>query len=128
MSGINADNYLQTYTELRRRVDELELNLLEIPTRSVHHEGLADSDDTLLGSGDGTLEHEVVVLDDTVVREAAHGSNGLLRDVVLRGRIAFVVALADTVDLLVEFRTVVVTVCIESSASRAEYTRSTNVL
>ena len=62
------------------------------------------------------------------VREAAHGGNGLLRDVVLRGRIALVVALADTVDLLVEFRTVVVTVCIESSASRAEYTRSTNVL
>ena len=47
----------------------------------MHHEGLADSDDTLLGSGDGTLEHEVVVLDDTVVREASHGGDGLLGDV-----------------------------------------------
>ena len=99
-----------TYAELRRGVDELELDLLEIPTRSVNHEGLADGDDTLLRAGDGALQHEVVVLDDTVVREAAHGGNGLLRDVVLRGRIALVVALADTVDLLVEFGTVVVTV------------------
>ena len=74
------------------------------------HQRLPDGDHALLGTRDRALQHEVVVLDDTVVREAAHGGNGLLRDVVLRGRIALVVALADTVDLLVEFGTVVVTV------------------
>ena len=76
----------------------------------MHHEGLADSDDTLLSSGDGTLEHEVVVLDDTVVGEATHGSNALLRDVMLSRGVGVVVAPANTVDLLVELRTVVVTV------------------
>ena len=104
-----------TYTELGRRVDELELNLLEIPTRSVHHERLADGNDTLLGSGDGTLEHEVVVLDDTVVGEATHGSNALLGDIMLSRGVGVVVAPANAVDLLVELRAVVVTVCTQPS-------------
>ena len=92
------------------------------------HERLAEGDRALLGARDGTLEHQVVVLDDTVVREATHGRDGLLGDVGVGRSVALVVSGTDTVDLLVELRTVVVTVCIESSASRAEYTRSTNVL
>ena len=103
---------LDTYTELRGGVDELELHLLQVPTGGVHHERLADRDDTLLGTRDGTLEHEVVVLDDTVVREATHGRNCLLGNIRLRRRVCFVVALANTVDLLVDLRTVVVTVYI----------------
>ena len=82
-------------------------------TGSVDHERLADGDDTLLGSRDRALEHEVVVLDDTVVREATHGRDGLLGDVVLRRGVALVVALANAVDLLVELRAVVVAVCIK---------------
>ena len=76
----------------------------------MHHERLADGDDTLLGSGDGTLEHEVVVLDDTVVGEATHGGDGLLGDVGVGGGVAIIISSTDTVDLLVELRTVVVTV------------------
>ena len=76
----------------------------------MHHERLADGNDTLLGSGDGSLEHEVVVLDDTVVGEATHGSNALLRDVMLSRGVGVVVAPANTVDLLVEFRTVMVAI------------------
>ena len=67
-----------TYAELRRGVDELELDLLEIPTRSVDHERFAEGDNTLLGTRNGTLEHEEVILHDTVVRETAHRSDGLL--------------------------------------------------
>ena len=74
------------------------------------HERLADRDNTLLGSRDGSLEHEVVVLDDTVVGEATHGSNALLRDVMLSRGVGVVVAPANAVDLLVELRAVVVTV------------------
>ena len=106
-----------TYTELRRRVDELELHLLEIPTRSVDHERLADGDDTLLGAGDGALQHNEVVLDDTVMGEATHGCDRLLRDVVLSSRVTLVVTLADTVDLLVKLRTVVVAVCTAPSVA-----------
>ena len=111
-SSMVAWKLMSTYTELGRRVDELEVDLLKIPTRSVNHERLADGDDTLLGSGDGALQHEVVVLDDTVVREATHRRDSLLGDVVLRRGVALVVALANAVDLLVELRAVVVAVCV----------------
>ena len=101
----------ETYAELRRRVDELELDLLEVATRRVHHQRFAEGDDTLLRARDGALQDDEVVLDDTVVREAAHRGDGLLRHIRLRRRVRLVLALANAVDLLVELRTVVVTVC-----------------
>ena len=81
------------------------------------HEGLAESDDTLLGTGDRALEDKEVVLDDTVVGEATHGRDLLVGDVRLGGRVGDILARADTVDLLVEFGTVVVTVCSSSNLS-----------
>ena len=78
----------------------------------MNHQRLAEGDNTLLGTRDRALEHEVVVLDDTVVREATHRRDSLLGDVVLRRGVALVVALANAVDLLVELRAVVVAVCI----------------
>lgn len=74
------------------------------------HERLAQSDDTLLGTGDGALEHEVVVLDDTIVREATHRGDGLLGDIRLGRSVTVVGAESDAVDLLVQLGTVVVTV------------------
>ena len=76
----------------------------------MYHERLAKGNDTLLGSRNRALENDKVVLDDTVVRETTHGRNVLLGDVVFSRGVGFVVATADTVDLLVEFGTVVVTV------------------
>lgn len=98
------------YAELRRSVDELEVNLLEVPARGVDHERLADGNDALLGAGDGPLEHQVVILNDTVVREATHRCDLLLRDIMLSRRIAFVTAGTNAINLLVELGTVVVTV------------------
>ena len=74
------------------------------------HERLPDGDDALLGSGNGALEHEEVVLDDTVVGEATHRCDGLLGSIGLGHRVALVFAAADTVDLLVELRTMMVTI------------------
>ena len=105
-----------TYTEFRGGIDELEVNLLKVSAGSVDHERLAEGDHALLGAGDGALEHQVVVLDDTVVREATHGRDGLLGDVGVRRGVALVVSGTDTVDLLVELRTVVVTVYVPWSA------------
>ena len=70
-----------TYTELGRSVDKFELDLLEIPARGVYHERFPDGDDTLLGARNRALQHEEVVLDNTIMREATHGSDGLLRDI-----------------------------------------------
>ena len=99
-----------TYAELRRGVDELELDLLEVSTAGVYHQTLPDGDDTLLGSGDRALEHHVVVLHNTVVRETAHGCDGLLRDVGLGRSVSGILTRTDAVHLLVELGTVVVTV------------------
>jgi hypothetical protein len=46
----------------------LESDGLEIPARGVDEERFAESDDTLLDTGAGPLDHNVVILDNTVVR------------------------------------------------------------
>jgi hypothetical protein len=99
-----------TVAELRGGVDELELHLLQVPTRCVDHERFAEGDNTLLGSWDRALDDKEVVLDDTVVGEATHGGDDLLGNIGLGGCVALVASSTDTVDLLVELRSVVVTV------------------
>jgi len=77
----------------------------------VDHKGFAEGDDTLLGSRDGTLEEEEVVLDDTVVGETTHGGNSLLADIVFGGGVIVLGAEANAVDFLVDLRSVVITIC-----------------
>ena len=77
----------------------------------MNHEGFAEGDDTLLGPGDRAFQQKEVVLNDTVMRETAQWCNGLLRNVVLGGGIIFRFTEADTIDLLVDFRSVVITIC-----------------
>ena len=76
----------------------------------MHHERLANSDHTLLGSRNRTLEQEEVILDDAVVWKASQGRDSLLGNVRLCRRILLVVTAANTVDLLVQFSAVVITV------------------
>lgn len=108
--GLFFEGLERAVTELGGSIDELELDLLQVPARGVDHERLADGDDALLGSGDGSLDHEEVVLDDTVVGEASHGGDDLLGDVGLGRSVGIVGSRADAVDLLVELGTVMVTV------------------
>lgn len=108
---------MSTHTKLRRCIDELELHFLEVPSRSVNHERLADGDNTLLGTRNGTLQHEVVVFDDAVVGEATHRRNRLLRNIVLSRSVTLIFTRTDAVDLLVKLSTVVVTVCTVSRRS-----------
>lgn len=85
----------------------------------MNHEGLAEGDDTLLGSRDRTLEEEEVVLDDTVVGETTQWSDGLLCDVLLSRSIVVLLTKANAIDLLVDLRSVVVTICkVEEALSR----------
>lgn len=57
-------------TELGGGIDPLELDLLGGTTAGLGVEGLAESGDTLLDTGDGALEDDEVVLDLTVADEA----------------------------------------------------------
>ena len=100
----------RTVPELGAGVDELELDLLEVPTRGVDHQALAEGDDTLLGSGNRSLEDEEIVLDDTVMGEATHGCDGLLGDIGLSRSAGLIAGGTNAVDLLVELGTVMVTI------------------
>lgn len=61
-----------TVTELGRGVDPFELDLLGGSPVDLGVEGLAQGHDTLLNTGNGTLEEEEVVLDLTVADETTH--------------------------------------------------------
>ena len=74
-------------SELGRGVDPLELDLLERFPRGVDEQGLAESDDPLLGTGDRALDHDEVVLDLTVADEATEAVEG--RRISLTFRPAF---------------------------------------
>lgn len=77
--------------------------------------GLSQSDDSLLDTGDGTLEDEEVVVDLTVSDETTHGGDGLGGSVELGGAVGLVTALANSVNLVVGGGSVVVTVLTGSS-------------
>lgn len=96
-------------------IDELKADLLHslLPERS--QQGLSKSDNSLLGSHAASLDHDKVLVDLSVMREASHGSNGLVSWVIICGSVVLddlailgVDAFADAVDLLVDLGTVMV--------------------
>lgn len=58
--------------ELGGGIDPLELDLLGSLAGDLGVQGLAEGEDTLLDTGDGTLDHDVVVLDLAVADETTH--------------------------------------------------------
>mmetsp|Transcript_68995 Transcript_68995/g.206934 ORF Transcript_68995/g.206934 Transcript_68995/m.206934 type:complete len:433 (-) Transcript_68995:116-1414(-) len=96
--------------ELRRRVNELHGDLLDGVALRLLEEGLADGDDALLGADDAALDHDKVLADQAVVREAADRVDRLLRQVEVGAAAVGVARLANAVDLLVHLRPVVVAV------------------
>ncbi len=91
-------------------VDELGGDLLQLPSLGGLEEGLPQSDDSLLGAHHGALDHEVVLIDHTIVREPAHRGDVLLSQIKLGGGVVLDAALANLVNLLVQLGTVVVAI------------------
>ena len=98
--------------QLGRRVDELEASGLD--TLIGRQDRLAQRERALLGARDGALDHEPVLGHNTVVREAAHRRDALVRKVDIRGRRLILLALRhlepDAVDGLIFLSAVVVAV------------------
>lgn len=93
-----------TVTELRRGVDELELDLLEVFLAGGDDHALSQEQESLLWAHCAALEHEEVVLDGTVVGESSHGGDVLLSDIGFGGGVVLGsrgLALSHSVDLLV---------------------------
>lgn len=80
-----------------------------VRARGLGEERLAEGDNTLLDTRAGTLDHDKVFVDNTIVGEATHGGDGLLGQVKL-SRTVVGSSETNTVDLLVDLGTVVVAV------------------
>lgn len=99
-----------TMAELGRGVDELQLDLLQGGTAGVDDQRLTQNQGTLLGTSAATLDHDEVVLDNTIMMEATHGGDGLGSKIELGAGAAGISAVGDAVDLLVHLSAVVETV------------------
>lgn len=76
----------------------------------MHHQAFADGQYALLGAGNATLEHQEVVLHNSVVREATERRDALVSSIRFGRTVVSIVAATDAIDLLVELRAVVVPV------------------
>ena len=101
-----------TMTELGRGVDELKHNLFSGTAADLRSESLAESHHTLFGTSNAALQHQEVVLDNTVMREATHGGDVLLRQIKVSGAVvlddglvSLDNSLTNAVNLLVGLRT-----------------------
>jgi len=100
---------VRAVTKFGRRVDPFEVDLLERTSSGVDEHGFAESHDSLLDTWNGAFKQDEVVLDLTVAHEASQWCNVLLGDVELCGSIALIVAFSNAVDLVVDRRTMMVT-------------------
>ena len=70
-------------TKLGRCVDKLEVDLLQGPLLGVGQQRLPEGQYPLLGTDTAALDQDEILLDLAVVREATHGVDGLVREIVV---------------------------------------------
>ena len=76
-----------TVTKLGGCIDELEIDLLQSSLLGVSEQRLPEGENPLLGTNTAALHHEKALLNLAVVREAAHGVDRLVRQVILCGSV-----------------------------------------
>ena len=65
-------------SKLGRGVNKLKLDVFQSNTRSLFQERLTKGDNPFLGSNNPTLDHQVIILHNTIVRETTHRCNVFL--------------------------------------------------
>ena len=130
MSGERAKKFVlfgssleATVTVLGGRVDELHLDLLGVPRAGCREDGLAENNRSLARANDSTLNQEEVVVDLTVVREAAQRGDVLLNCIVVAGGIVLDTSLGastNSEDLVVDHSSRVVTILTVAGHSRLD--------
>ncbi len=101
-------------------IDELDVDGSELLLVGRREDGFSHCDDLLFGANDATLDHEEVLVDLTVVREASERGDVLLDEISLGGGIVLDATdgtSTNAVDLLVEFSTMMITELTRSSNS-----------
>lgn len=97
-------------THLGRSIDKLELDSLQVLSAGVLHQRLSKNQRSLLNSDNGSLQHDPVLIDLTIMNESSHRGDSLNGKVSLGLTTGLVVLLSDAVNLLVEFGTVEVSI------------------
>ena len=89
----------------RRRVDPLERNFLERKSLRMHVERFAQRDRALLGADAAAANHEIILLDEAIMRESAHRIDVFFRRIEFGAAILLAFGceqrFADSIDLLV---------------------------
>jgi len=105
-----------TVTHLGAGVDELELDLFKSLPLGVHQQGLTKGQHTLLRSNATTLDHDKVLLDQSVMGEPTHGVDRLISQIIIGSSIVLhklailhVESITDVINLLVDLGSVMVT-------------------
>jgi len=104
-------------SELAGSIDELERDLLEGQSAGLSNEGLSKSDGASLNSGASSLDHDVILGDNSVSDESSQGVDGLAGQIELGRSIVLLSSLSNLVDLLVDFSSVMESVLSSSSNS-----------
>jgi hypothetical protein len=96
-------------SKLGTGIDKLDVDLLQMLARRVLHHRLTEDKRALLDTNNTSLEHDPVFVDLTIVDESTHGCDTLLGQISLGLATVLNTLLTNTVNLLVEFSTVEVT-------------------
>jgi len=95
-------------TVLRGGVDELDVEWLQVASLGSGDNALPESNRSLAGTANTSLDHNPVLIHLTVVGESSNRGNGLLGQINLSGTALLVSLLADAQHPLVDLSTVVV--------------------
>jgi len=106
-------------TVLGRGIDELDVERLMVRSLGGGHDALAQSDCSLAGTTNTSLDHEPVLVDLTIMRESTNRGDGLLSQVSLSGAVVSVALLTNAHDSLVDLSTVMVTLLTGTGQSEA---------
>ena len=119
--GLFVSGLESTVTELAAGIDELKVNDFQSVSVELRNEGFSEDEWSLLWSDAATLDEEEIVLDDTVMWEATQRSDRLFSQISGGAGVVLSTFISDTstnsVDLLVDFGSVVVTVLTASGNS-----------
>jgi len=108
--------------ELGSGIDQSQADLFSGDSLGLGDERFANVENALPNADARAFNHDEVLLDHTVVRETTHGIDRLFRDILLSRSVVtdelsilHVVAVSDAVDLLVNLRSVMITLLTDAS-------------
>ena len=97
-------------SKLGTSINESQVNALQVLPRRVSHQCLTKDEWSLLDTHHGSLEHDPILTDHTVMDKSTHGSDALFGQIRLGLTAGIVTLLSNTVNLLIHFGTMEVSV------------------